>query len=453
MKQMKILLILGDAFLAILALHATSIFISQCPALIFSGLREIFNITSAVLPLILSSFLFDLYNYKKTFSYTLKDLSTMIPLAMIGSFILLSIMGLLLPIVSYGWLMTITYVVIFGMFQFGWRLAYKALICSSSMTQRVMVLGNGRRGMTIASLIASAKRNYLLVGCVTPAQYDTKEASSINTGSDELTSQVIKERVDLLIVAVRQRRGSTPLRGLLDCKLAGVEVVDAPTFYEELKSKLLLEEITPSWFIFSNGFRLNTGRKRFKRIGDILFALIGIICSLPFVPILALLIKIDSKGPVFLSQIRIGEGEKAFKIYKLRTMKADAESQTGAVWAKKDDHRITRVGKILRKLRIDELPQFYNVLKGNMSFIGPRPERPEFVERLRTIIPYYSERHCVKPGITGWAQVMYPYGASDEDALEKLRYDLYYIKNLSFQLECTVLLETIKVVLFGKGSR
>jgi sugar transferase (PEP-CTERM system associated) len=318
------------------------------------------------------------------------------------------------------------------------------------MTIRVLIVGSGERMMKIASLIASSKRNYVIVGSYSPKQ---DEASSANTGPDTLTDEVQRGRVDMIVVAVRQRRGIIPLQELLGCKLAGVEVVDSPTFYEELQSKLLIEEITASWFIFSDGFRMNSGRKRLKRIGDIFFALIGLICSLPFMPIIALLIKVDSKGPVLLLQTRVGEGEKSFPMYKLRTMKVDAESQTGAVWAKKNDHRITRVGRILRKLRIDELPQLYNVLKGDMSFIGPRPERPEFVERLNTILPYYSERHCLKPGITGWAQVMYSYGASDEDALEKLRYDLYYIKNLSFQLECTVILETIKVILFGRGSR
>jgi sugar transferase (PEP-CTERM system associated) len=450
---MKTLLILGDIFLAIVALYTTSIFVSNSYAVTYTGILDLCSIALFVLPLIFSSFLFDLYNHRKAFSYTLTELATMIFLTIVVSILILSIMNYLLPAVTFRLRIIFFTVTIFGMYQFGWRIAYKSLICSPALSQRILVIGSGERTMKIASLIASSKRNFIMVECYDPKQDNSKEVSSRHISSKTLTDLVKKEQVDMVVVAVRQRRGSIPLRELLDCKLAGIEVVDATTFYEELQGKLLVEDITPGWFIFSDGFRLNNGRKRFKRMGDIICALSGVILSLPFVPILAFLIKLDSKGPVFLSQARMGEGERLFNIYKFRTMRVDAESQTGAVWAQKDDCRITRVGRILRKLRIDELPQFYNVLKGDMSFIGPRPERPEFVERLRTIIPYYSERHCVKPGITGWAQVMYSYGASDEDALEKLRYDLYYIKNLSFQLECTVILETIKVILFGRGSR
>jgi sugar transferase (PEP-CTERM system associated) len=453
MRQIKILLILGDVLLAIIAVHTMYIFVSNSHAVTYTSARNILSIALFVLPLVFSSFLFDLYNYKKAFSYTLRELATMIPLAIIGSIVILSILNILIPDVTFGRLVIICSLAIFGVSQFGWRIVYKALICSPAMAQRAVVLSGGRRGMEIASLIASAKRNYILVGYHGLDQNDARGAALENTLPDKLTEMVKKELVDILIVAVRQRRGSLPLRGLLACKLEGVEVVDAPTFYEELQGKLLLEEITPGWFIFSNGFRLNTVRKHIKRISDIFFAFIGVICSLPLVLIIAIIVKIDSKGPAFILQTRMGEREKHFQMYKLRTMKADAESQTGAVWTKKDDRRITRVGRILRKFRIDEFPQFLNVLKGDMSFIGPRPERPAFAEQLKTISPYYSARHCVKPGITGWAQVMYPYGASAEDALEKLRYDLYYIKNLSFQLECTIILETIKVIFFGRGSR
>jgi exopolysaccharide biosynthesis polyprenyl glycosylphosphotransferase len=191
----------------------------------------------------------------------------------------------------------------------------------------------------------------------------------------------------------------------------------------------------------------------YKRGFDLLFALLGIILFLPLLPLLALLIKLDSPGPVFFRQTRVGEKDRHFTLYKFRTMRQDAESLTGAVWAQEDDPRVTRMGRIVRKTRFDEIPQLLNVLKGDMSFVGPRPERPEFVGQLGEKIPYYSSRHCVKPGITGWAQVRYPYGASEEDALEKLRYDLYYIKNYSLWLEFLIILETVKVVLFAKGGR
>jgi len=244
-----------------------------------------------------------------------------------------------------------------------------------------------------------------------------------------------------------------PLKDVMTCKLSGIEIVDAPSFYEQLTGKLLLESITPSWFIFSEGFKFSTRRRLAKRAMDLICCVLGMLVTLPFLPFAALAIKLDSRGPVFFRQKRVGEGESIFTLYKFRTMKDDAESETGAMWAAENDLRITRVGKLFRKCRIDELPQFFNVLRGDMSLIGPRPERLEFVEKLKEIIPYYSERHVVKPGVTGWAQVRYPYGASAEDAIEKLRYDLYYIKNLSTVFDLAILLQTIGVVVFGRGSR
>jgi sugar transferase (PEP-CTERM system associated) len=232
-----------------------------------------------------------------------------------------------------------------------------------------------------------------------------------------------------------------------------VKVVDAPSFYEEVTGKLLLENITPSWFIFSHGFRITLLLRIVKRIIDVSLSLAGLLMFLPFFPLIALLIRLDSPGPVFFGQERVGENERNFTVYKFRTMRQDAESSTGAVWAQKNDPRVTRLGRFLRKCRIDEIPQLVNVLLGEMSLVGPRPERPEFVDRLKEVVPYYSERHFVKPGITGWAQVCYPYGASVEDALEKLRYDLYYTKNISLTLDLRVILKTIKVVLFGQGGR
>jgi exopolysaccharide biosynthesis polyprenyl glycosylphosphotransferase len=194
-----------------------------------------------------------------------------------------------------------------------------------------------------------------------------------------------------------------------------------------------------------------TSSKRFqKRTFDVVFSLLGLLLTLPFLPLVALMIKVDSRGPIFFRQVRVGELEKEFVLYKFRTMRQDAENSTGAVWAQKNDPRVTRLGKLLRKTRIDELPQLYNVLIGEMGFIGPRPERPEFVSELKKCIPYYSERHFVKPGVTGWAQIRYPYGASVEDALEKLRHDLYYIKNISLFLDVLIFIETIKVMLFGR---
>jgi sugar transferase (PEP-CTERM system associated) len=268
-----------------------------------------------------------------------------------------------------------------------------------------------------------------------------------------LVDTVRNEKAKKIVISLSERRGVLPIKDLLACKLSGVEVVDAPSFYEELTGKLLIEDIKPSWFVLSDGFRKTGFRSISKRIFDILFAIICLAITVLYVPIIALLIKLDSRGSVFFRQVRTGEGGKDFLIYKFRTMRQDAESETGAVWAQKNDTRITRMGRFLRKSRLDELPQLFNVLKGDMSFIGPRPERPEMITALEVIIPYYSERHSVKPGITGWAQVKYSYGGSVEDAIEKLKYDLFYIKHMSLFLDLLILLETVKVVLFGRGGR
>jgi exopolysaccharide biosynthesis polyprenyl glycosylphosphotransferase len=220
-----------------------------------------------------------------------------------------------------------------------------------------------------------------------------------------------------------------------------------------MTGKLLLEHINPSWLIFSHGFRITSLSRLAKRVMDFCIALSGLVLSLPLMIIIAVLIKLDSPGPVLFRQKRVGEADTIFTLLKFRTMRTDAENATGAVWAQKNDPRVTRIGKFLRKSRMDEIPQLLNVLKGDMSLVGPRPERPEFTIELKGIIPYYSERHYVKPGVTGWAQVRYPYGASVADALEKLRYDMYYIKNWSLVFDLVIVFETVKVVLLGRGSR
>jgi len=271
--------------------------------------------------------------------------------------------------------------------------------------------------------------------------------------SSDLLATAQRAQADLIVVALSERRGQFPLGNVLRCKLNGIQIMDAPAFYELVQRKLMLEFVTPGWFIFSSGFRRTTIFNIWKRIVDITLSCIGLVLTLPFFPLISLAIKMDSPGPVFFKQVRVGNKEKQFVLYKFRTMREDAEKGTGAVWAQKEDPRITKLGNILRGSRIDEIPQLFNVLKGDMSFIGPRPERPEFVERLKKEIPYYSKRHFMKPGLTGWAQVRYPYGSSVEDTIEKLRYDLFYIKNVCAFLDTLIFFDTIKVVLFGRGGR
>jgi sugar transferase (PEP-CTERM system associated) len=269
-----------------------------------------------------------------------------------------------------------------------------------------------------------------------------------------LREAVAEGGADLVVMAISGAQNAELIKALLDLKMRGVEVVDMPAFFERATGQIPIRNVEDSWFLFSGGFELlhRTGLQRVKRLIDVTISLAGIVLGLPLIGVVALLIKLDSRGPVFFRQERTGQGEKPFDLVKFRSMREDAERGTGPVWASVQDYRVTRVGRWLRLTRLDEIPQFINVLKGEMSFIGPRPERPHFVEQLKKEIPYYALRFCVKPGLTGWAQVQYRYGASVEDAIEKLKFDLYYIKNMSFGLDLWIALKTLKVVFFAQGT-
>ena len=269
----------------------------------------------------------------------------------------------------------------------------------------------------------------------------------------DLPRLIVEQRVDRIVVGLADRRGRLPIEPLLRAKLAGVRVEDATTTYERLTGKILIDDLRPSWLIFSDGFHASRATRAIKRTLDLAAALIGLTAALPLMALSAVAIRLDSPGPIVYRQQRVGENGRPFTLHKFRSMRADAERGGTPVWARDRDDRITRVGRILRVTRIDELPQLWDVLRGDMSVVGPRPERPYFVEQLASVIPFYMERHAVKPGITGWAQVKYRYGASIEDATEKLRYDLYYIKHLSIFFDLTIVFDTVKVVLFGKGAK
>ncbi len=338
--------------------------------------------------------------------------------------------------------------------QFVWHMVYDFSLKLPGVAKRVLILGTGPLAMTMGLLFDTTRSNLALAGyvnCVNEPIY-VPQKHVVGNG-DSLLSIALKEKAQKIVVSLTERRGTFPVKEVLDCKLRGIDIVDCPSFYEQMTGKLLVENINPSWFIFTEGFKATIFRQYFKRIVDILISLVGLTVSLPFIFLVPILIKLDSRGPILFRQERVGKGEKLFTLYKFRTMIDRAEKNTGPVWTQENDNRITGLGKFLRKSRLDEIPQLYNVLAGNMSFVGPRPERPFFVETLKKQIPYYSERHCVKPGITGWAQVRYEYGDSIEDAVEKLRYDLYYIKHLSIFLDNLIILDTIKVILFGRGGR
>lgn len=319
-----------------------------------------------------------------------------------------------------------------------------------TLAHRVLIVGNGPLADDMQHLIATGRQGYRVAGRI---NYPPRKNTSPDAIPADLCETAKRLKADKVLISLAERRGIFPLQEMLSCKLSGIEVLDAPTLYERITGKLLIENITPSWFIFCHGFQLSAITMAAKRLTDIICGLVGILLFLPFAPLVMLAIMMDSPGPVLFRQIRVGKGDNNFVLYKFRTMRQDAEKTTGAVWASCSDCRITRVGSFLRKSRIDEIPQLINVLCGEMSLVGPRPERPEFVSKLKEVIPYYSERHFVKPGATGWAQVSYPYGASVEDAIEKLRYDLYYIKNLSLLFDIKIIIQTILVVLFQKGGR
>jgi sugar transferase (PEP-CTERM system associated) len=338
-----------------------------------------------------------------------------------------------------------------------WRVFVNWLLGHPRLAERVLILGTEQAAINLArEVLERPEVGYRVVGFVgdDPALVGKSLINPRVIGlSANLEEIVHHHRPDRIVVAITDRRGHLPLDPLLRLKLEdSVAVEEMQSFHERLTGKISTDMLRPSWLIFSNGSRRLRLYRQARRLADMVLATLGFLLSLPLMLVTAILIKLDSRGPVFYTQERVGLHNALFKIIKFRSMRTDAEKD-GAVWATESDPRVTRVGRIIRKLRIDELPQFINVIRGDMSFIGPRPERPVFVEQLEQEIRYYSQRHLVKPGLTGWAQIRYPYGASVEDAREKLQYDLYYIKNQSPVLDAVIIFETIRIVLFGRGAR
>ncbi|MBV5339597.1 MAG: TIGR03013 family PEP-CTERM/XrtA system glycosyltransferase [Deltaproteobacteria bacterium] len=455
MEQNKrlVLLIVCDIIAAILAiLTAISIKHMKIPGVEEIQTFGVVRIVVFTVTVVFLSFLVEIY--KNHHELIARDIAVKIGSSLGVSCFVFSIITYSSNLDEYGSGIQVSAIIIFGILQFLFHLIYRNYVKYQGFASRVVILGVGATAGNMGALIPESDENYLLSGYIRCSDELSEIPSDwILENSGGIYETVKREKADKIVVSLSERRGVFPLGDVMACKLNGVEVVDAPSFYEHITGKLFLEGINPSWIIFSNGFNVSQVRKILKRVVDLLCAGVGIILTVPFLPIVALAIKLDSPGPVFYRQERVGEKERNFFLYKFRTMKADAENGTGAVWAQKNDSRVTRTGAFFRKCRIDELPQFFNILCGEMSMVGPRPERPEFVTKLKEIIPYYSERHFVKPGVTGWAQVRYPYGASVEDAMEKLRFDLYYIKNLSLTFDFMIIMETIQVVLFRRGSR
>jgi sugar transferase (PEP-CTERM system associated) len=335
------------------------------------------------------------------------------------------------------------------------RALFGRLLGSEGFKRRVLVLGAGPRAARIRGLATEPGAAFVVVGHVD--MNDTK--SVIPTAINRAHIESLAEHATLLnasevVLALEERRNALPLDDLIRVKTTGVHVNELSSFLERETGRVDLDTLNPSWLIFSDGFSSGRRLTSFaKRLFDLLASAILILVSAPVILITAIAIKMESRGPVFYRQVRIGLYQQPFEMIKLRSMRQDAEAISGEVWAQADDPRITRVGRWIRKLRIDELPQAWNVLKGDMSFVGPRPERPHFVSDLQSKLTYFAERHMVKPGITGWAQINYPYGASLADARHKLEYDLYYAKNYSPFLDILILLQTLRVVLWPEGAR
>lgn len=329
-----------------------------------------------------------------------------------------------------------------------WRTAYAWITAKNFLRDRIFVLGDGERARRLMNVLHSRQDLGLdVIGCAGAAN-----------GSPEGLAQALRDveeqgPVHRVVVAMDDRRGIMPLRELLRLRLRGVQVEDATALLERTSGKIEVDYLTPSSLIFSDGFRLKNRDLIIRRIVSVALSFLTLLVCLPLIPFIALAVRMTSPGPILFRQTRVGLGGKVFTVYKFRTMQQNAESSTGAVWAKRDDPRITRLGHFMRKTRLDEIPQLWNVLRGDMGFIGPRPERPEFTSSLSEHVPYYDLRHIIRPGLTGWAQVRYQYGSSLEESKEKLQYDLYYIKHISISLDLLIVFETIKTVLCRRGAR
>jgi sugar transferase (PEP-CTERM system associated) len=327
---------------------------------------------------------------------------------------------------------------------------------SAHSTTRILIFGAGPAAQVVGDTLRAADPNAHIVGFVAGPNESAPTVSreQLLTVKDSLTQTALALGVDEIVVALTERRaGSMPLRQLLDCKLSGIKVCDLNTHFEKTLGQIRIDYLNASWLIFGDGFNQGTLRTFVKRVFDIVCSSILLVLAAPVMLVTALLVKFESEGPVLYRQERVGLNGRSFLVNKFRSMRTDAEKDGKPRWAGANDDRVTRVGAVIRRLRIDELPQLFNVLRGEMSLVGPRPERPYFVDQLTQAIPFFAVRHSVKPGVTGWAQVRYAYGATVEDSQEKLQYDLYYVKNHTLFLDLVVLFETVGVVLTGKGAR
>lgn len=418
-----------------------------------SGWEKI-ALASVVCLLIL--YFYDLYDY--TVMGNRRELMLRLVQALGIAWALLALLFYFVPPLLIGRGVSVISVPLVLVFLLGWRVVIHFLTGHPEIGEKILVVGTGKSALDTAEAVWQRRdAGYRIVGFVTEngAKPRTKIGESEIVGTvDELDQLIKTEKADRIVIAVRERRGTFPTETLLKMSLAGdVNIEECTSFFERVTGKVHIDMLRPSWLIFAGRRRDTRLKTAFREIVHRGLALVGLILSLPVAILTAALIKLESRGDVFYRQERVGKNGKIIKVIKFRSMRTDAEKDGKPVWATADDNRVTRVGKIIRKIRVDEIPQFWNIIKGEMSFVGPRPERPHFVEQLAEEIPFYEHRHLTAPGLTGWAQIKYPYGASVEDARQKLQYDLYYIKNQTLALDLVIVFETVKTVLFGKGGR
>jgi len=400
-------------------------------------------------------YIFDLYNLRRTFA--LRDTPLRTAIAVTFAFVGATLIFYSLPSWKFGRGILLIQMILAWTFLTGWRFLFSFVFRLDSEKKDVLVLGAGHCGRTLCRLLANPLSPFRVVGFLDddPLKQGKVAGSARVIGyTHQLGECAASSGVKTAILAITENRPPALIKQLLQFRLKGIDILDMPAVYEQLTRRIPVEHISDEWIIFATGFYLVAKDyiQKIKRLIDFGVSAFLLAISLPVMVVAAVATRFDSAGPIFFKQARVGKGDQVFTLWKFRSMRSDAE-ENGAVWAGEKDPRITRVGKWIRLLRIDELPQLINVFRGEMSLIGPRPERPEFIKELSEKIPYYPLRHAVRPGITGWAQVNYRYGASVEDARFKLEYDLYYIKNMSLLLDLKILLRTIGVVLFGQGAR
>jgi len=442
----ELLLVAGSFLLAAACLLGQDGYVVLINALVYeNGLLKVAGITGLTM---LLTYYFDLYGPRRTTAGWEIYFRLLLVLSVL-SFILAALV-FFFPDLDIGPYVLVLGVFILTVFLFFWRLAYERILLISIFRERVYVLGCGERARSIVQLLRESRDAGMEV-------IGWKGESETHDQLDRFAAELRAFRqprpgIDRVIVAMEDRRQAMPVRELLDLRVRGVLIENASTLQERLTGKLPLIGLNPSTLIFTDGFRMSPLQQLFRRLLSFMVSLTALVVCLPFIPFIILAVRLSSPGPVFFNQTRVGQRGRLFTAHKFRTMREDAEAG-GAVWAAKDDPRITRVGGFMRKTRLDEIPQLWNVLRGEMAFVGPRPERPEFVQWLSQDIPYYDLRHMIRPGITGWAQVRYRYGASLEETKRKLEYDLYYIKHQSIGLDLLIMFETIKTIILRRGAQ